>query len=306
MPYLTTNDEVKLYYEDTGAGRRFCSFTNFPRLSCLELQVVISPGAIDALPIMREAILHPRCRIGREYSQQRAIDDAWTCLTASASDKAHVAGFQGRIAALQFGIHYPERPISIVVGAAGMARADKTAQSSGRGRGVAGAGKTEGAEKFAPVYGPDPGREQLELKDRAGSRNHRAALAAFSKGAALTCAGVQARRPSPFELVAQLEKMMCPRCHYGDEDRSCLGPGAFLKRRFRRPADGFFPRPVTPSTWKEPALFNSRCRTSSLRWRAAVGCCATSGPRRRLSSDPVRSSPPPKSPAALWLRWYGR
>jgi pimeloyl-ACP methyl ester carboxylesterase len=165
----------------------------------------------------------------------------------------------GGFAALHFGINHPDRASSIVVGAAGMgAEPDKTAQFRAEVEVVAGRWEAEGAKKFAPIYGSGPGREQLELKDPRGFKEFIDQLSEHSaRGAALTLRGVQARRPSPFELVAQLEKMTVPTLIiHGDEDRSCLGTGAFLKRTI--PSAGLMVLPKTGHTvnLEEPALFN--------------------------------------------------
>src|SRR6516162_1760372 len=57
---------------------------------------------------------------------------------------------------------------------------------------------------------PDPA-EQYEMKDPRGFAEFLAQLAEHSaKGSALTLRGVQARRPSLFDLVPQLEEMTVP------------------------------------------------------------------------------------------------
>src|SRR5262249_31369360 len=135
---------------------------------------------------------------------------------------------------------------------------DKTAQFREEVEIVARRWETEGAQKVAPIYGSGPGREQLETKDPRGFKECIDQLWEHSsKGAALTLRGVQAKRPSPFELVSDLEKMTVPvLIIHGDEDRSCLGTGAFLKRV--TPSAGLMVFPKTGHTinLEEPALFN--------------------------------------------------
>ena len=111
---------------------------------------------------------------------------------------------------------------------------------------------------FAPIYGSGPGREQLEAKDPRGFKEFIVQLSEHSsKGAALTLRGVQARRPSPFELVSDLEKMTVPvLIIHGDEDRSCLGTGAFLKRVIPSAGLMVFPKTGHTINLEEPALFN--------------------------------------------------
>ena len=79
-------------------------------------------------------------------------------------DKAHIVGLSmGGFAALHFGIHYGDRALSITVGAAGMgAEPHKSAQFRQEVEVVAKRFETEGAAKFAPVYGSGPGRGSLK------------------------------------------------------------------------------------------------------------------------------------------------
>ena len=68
---------------------------------------------------------------------------------------------------------------------------------------------------------------------------------------------MQARRPSPFELVPQLEKMTVPTLIiHGDEDRPCLGTGALLKRTIPSAGLMVFPKTGHTINLEEPALFN--------------------------------------------------
>lgn len=262
MPYLKTNDGVKLYYEDSGAGRPILFIHEFSGdYRAWELQVRYFARRYRCITYNARGYPPSDVPDGVErYSQRRAVDDAVDVLNHLDIKKAHVVGLSmGGFAALHFGIHYPDRAFSIVVGAAGMgAEPDKTAQFREEVEIVARRWESEGAQKFAPIYGSGPGREQLEMKDPRGFNEFIAQLSEHSaKGAALTLRGVQARRPSPFELVSQLERMTVPLLIiHGDEDRSCLGTGAFLKRV--TPSAGLMVFPKTGHTinLEEPALFN--------------------------------------------------
>ena len=262
MPYLTTDDGVNLYYEDSGAGRPILFIHEFSGdYRAWELQVRYFARRYRC--ITYNARGYPPSDVPdsvERYSQRRAIDDAVSVLNHLKIDKAHIVGLSmGGFAALHFGIHYPDRAFSIVVGAAGMgAEPDKTEQFRREVEIVAQRWETEGAKKFAPIYGAGPGREQLELKDPRGFKEFIDQLSEHSsRGAALTLRGVQARRPSPFALVAQLEKMVVPTLIiHGDEDRSCLGTGAFLKRTIPSAGLMVFPKTGHTINLEEPALFN--------------------------------------------------
>jgi pimeloyl-ACP methyl ester carboxylesterase len=262
MPYLTTNDAVKLYYEDSGAGRPILFIHEFSGdYRAWELQVRYFARRYRC--ITYNARGYPPSEVPNsvdKYSQRRAVDDAIGVLDHLKIEKAHIVGLSmGGFAALNFGIHYPERAFSLVIGAAGMgAEPDKAAQFRQEVEVAAGRWETEGAAKFAPVYGSGPGREQLEMKDPRGFKEFIGQLSEHSAtGAALTLRGVQARRPSPFDLVAELEKMIVPTLIiHGDEDRSCLGTGAFLKRTIPSAGLMVFPKTGHTITLEEPALFN--------------------------------------------------
>ncbi len=262
MPYLTTDDQVKLYYEDSGAGRPILFIHEFSGdYRAWELQVRYFARRYRC--ITYNARGYPPSEVPNSvdrYSQRRAVDDAVGVLDHLKIEKAHIVGLSmGGFAALNFGIHYPERAFSLVVGAAGMgAEPDKAAQFRQEVEVVAGRWESEGAAKFAPIYGAGPGREQLEMKDPRGFKEFIDQLSEHSAtGAALTLRGVQARRPSPFELVPQLEQMVVPTLIiHGDEDRSCLGTGAFLKRTIPSAGLMVFPKTAHTINLEEPALFN--------------------------------------------------
>jgi pimeloyl-ACP methyl ester carboxylesterase len=262
MPYLKTNDGVKLYYEDSGAGRPILFIHEFSGdYRAWELQVRYFARRYRCITYNARGYPPSDVPDGVErYSQRRAVDDAVDVLNHLDIEKAHVVGLSmGGFAALHFGIRYADRALSIVVGAAGMgAEPDKSAQFREEVEIVARRWESEGAQKFAPIYGSGPGREQLEMKDPRGFNEFIAQLSEHSaKGAALTLRGVQARRPSPFELVSQLELMTVPLLIiHGDEDRSCLGTGAFLKRVIPSAGLMVFPKTGHTINLEEPALFN--------------------------------------------------
>jgi pimeloyl-ACP methyl ester carboxylesterase len=262
MPYLTTNDGVKLYYEECGSGRPILFIHEFSG-DCRAWEMQVRYFSRRYRCITFNARGYPPSEVPdapEKYSQRRAVDDAVDVLNHLKIDKAHIVGLSmGGFAALHFGIHYADRAFSIVVGAAGMgAEPDKMAQFRAEVEIVARRWESEGAAKFAPIYGAGPGREQLELKDPRGYREFIQQLSEHSaKGAALTMRGVQGKRPSPFELVAQLEKMTVPvLVIHGDEDKSCLVTGAFLKRTIPSAGLMVFPKTGHTINLEEPALFN--------------------------------------------------
>jgi pimeloyl-ACP methyl ester carboxylesterase len=116
----------------------------------------------------------------------------------------------------------------------------------------------EGAAKVAERYAIGPARVQFQNKNPRGWTEFAAALAAHSSlGSALTMRGVQAARPSLYELTAELAQVRVPvLVLVGDEDEGCLEPALMLKRTI--PASGLVVLPRTGHTanLEEPDVFN--------------------------------------------------
>lgn len=194
------------------------------------------------------------------YSQARAVDDIRDVMNALDLKKAHVVGLSmGGFAALHFGLTYPEQAYSLVVAGAGYG-AEKEFESYFRqvSLDVAKQFETLGAEAFSHIYGMAAARIAFLVKDPDGWAEFRKALGEHSaQGSANTMRGVQAGRPSIYDLEDRLGKMTVPTLvMVGDEDDHCLQPGIFLKRTV--PASGLAVLPKSGHTLnlEEPALFN--------------------------------------------------
>jgi pimeloyl-ACP methyl ester carboxylesterase len=78
-----------------------------------------------------------------------------------------------------------------------------------------------------------------------------------AQGAANTMRGVQMRRPSLYDLEAELGAMQVPLLVVvGDEDDHSIQPGIFLKRTVPRSGLTMFPKSGHTLNLEEPALFN--------------------------------------------------
>jgi pimeloyl-ACP methyl ester carboxylesterase len=262
MANFTTSDGVRLYYEETGVGKPILFIHEFSGdYRAWELQVRYFSRRYRCITFNARG--YPPSEVPEElekYTQRRAVDDARELLDHLRVDKAHVVGLSmGGFCAMHFGILYPERALSVTLGGVGFgAEPDKAEQFRTEVELVAKRWETEGARKFAPIYGAGPGREQLERKDPRGYAEFIAQLSEHSAlGAANTLRGVQKRRPSPFELEDKLKAMTVPALiTHGDEDRPALGTGVFLKRTI--PSAGLSVLPKTGHTMnlEEPAMFN--------------------------------------------------
>mgnify|MGYP001204184583 CR=1 FL=1 len=195
-----------------------------------------------------------------KYSQARAVDDIRDVMEKLKIPCAHIVGLSmGGFAALHFGMTYPERARSLVVASAGYG-AEKEFESYFRevSKEVAQQFETLGSEDFSHIYGLAASRIPFLVKDPRGWSEFRMMLGEHSaKGSANTMLGVQAERPSIYDLEASLEKLTIPTLVVvGDEDDHCLNPGIFLKRVI--PACGLHVIPKTGHTLnlEEPDLFN--------------------------------------------------
>ncbi len=169
----------------------------------------------------------------------------------------------GGFASLHFGLTAPERAISLTIAGAGYG-AEKQFEDYFRGVSleVAHNFATQGAKVFAGTYASGASRVQFQNKDPRGWRAFADRLATHSDiGAANTMRGVQARRPSLYDLEAEIAAMTVPALvMVGDEDDHCLQPGIFLKKTL--PAAGLAVLPKTGHTLnlEEPELFNTLLR----------------------------------------------
>jgi pimeloyl-ACP methyl ester carboxylesterase len=194
------------------------------------------------------------------YSQALAVQDIAAVMDAAGIERAHVVGLSmGGFAALHFGLDFPARARSLVVAGAGYG-AEKQYEMYFRDVSleVAKQFEEQGSAQFAKTYSLGASRVQFQNKDPRGWREFADLLGQHSSiGAANTMRGVQARRPSIYDLEDRLRAMPVPvLVVVGDEDDHCLQPGIFMKKTI--PAAGLLVLPKTGHTLnlEEPDHFN--------------------------------------------------
>ena len=262
MPLLTTDDGVKLYYEETGSGTPIVFVHEFAGdYRSHELQMRYFGQRYRS--IVYNARGYPPSDVPKDrerYSQERARDDIRAVLDALKIDKAHVVGLSmGGFAALHFGFTYPDRARSIVVAGCGYGAApDKRAQFAEEAEAAARQFEQQTMAKAAEPYGLGPTRVQFQNKDRRGWQEFVDQLRGHStEGAALTMRGVQKRRPSLFDLVDKMKAMTTPTLVMtGDEDWPCLEPGLLMKRMIPTAALVVMPNAGHTINLEDPAAFN--------------------------------------------------
>ncbi|MDB5816834.1 MAG: alpha/beta hydrolase, partial [Rhizobacter sp.] len=195
------------------------------------------------------------------YSQAIAADDIAAVMNSLGLAEAHIVGLSmGGFATLHFGLRHADRALSLCIAGAGYG-AEKAHEDYFRNVSLEVAAQFEklGAPTFAKTYSLGASRVQFQNKDRRGWQEFATWLGEHdSLGSANTMRGVQARRPSIYDLEADIAKIAVPSLVVvGDEDDHCLQPGIFLKKTI--PACGLAVMPKTGHTLnlEEPAAFNA-------------------------------------------------
>ena len=265
MPHLTTDDGVKLYYEEAGSGAPVVFVHEFAGdYRSWEPQVRYFSRRYRCIAFNARG--WPPSDVPQEvasYSQARAVRrHPLACSTHLKIDKAHIVGLSmGGLATLHFGLTYPDRARSLLVAGAGYG-SERGEREKFRNEAVVIAAKLEkeGMAAFAEAYAYGPTRVQFENKDPRGFAEFKAMLAEHSaKGAANTQLGVQRERPSIFDLEEELKPpARVPMLVVtGDEDWPCLLPGVFIKRTCPSAALLVIPNSGHAVNIEEPAAFNA-------------------------------------------------
>jgi pimeloyl-ACP methyl ester carboxylesterase len=107
-------------------------------------------------------------------------------------------------------------------------------------------------------YAVGPAHVQLQAKDPRGWQEFATRLAEHSaRGSANTLRGVQARRPSLWELTDRMRALELPTLVItGDEDHACLVPGILLKQTIPTAALAVVPNTGHAVNTEEPDIFN--------------------------------------------------
>ncbi|TAK37783.1 MAG: alpha/beta hydrolase [Betaproteobacteria bacterium] len=262
MPTLTTDDGVRLHYEETGSGTPLVFVHEFagdargwePQLrhfSRLYRCIAYNARGYPPSEVPQD--------LGR-YSQERARDDLRAVLDALGLAKAHVVGLSmGAFATLHFGMQYPERALSLTVAGGGYgAHPAQYARFQADAQANAQLMRDRGMAHFAATYGHGPTRVQLANKDPRGFAEYLRLLAEHSAiGSANTMAGYQGRRPSLYALTEEMGRIAVPvLIMAGDEEEPCLEACLLMKRCIPAAGLAILPRSGHAINLEEPELFN--------------------------------------------------
>jgi pimeloyl-ACP methyl ester carboxylesterase len=259
---LTADDGVQLFYEETGSGTPIVFVHEFAgdhrswepqvrhfsrRYRCITYNARGYPPSAVPEDVER-------------YSQARARDDIRCVLDALGLQRAHIVGLSmGAFATLHFGITYGYRALSIAVAGGGYgAHPAQYRQFQEDCRKNAALIQREGMRAFADTYGYNSTRVQFQNKDPRGFAEFIEQLAAHSAlGSANTMLGYQVRRPSLYELTAEMARIDVPALIMaGDEEEPCLEICLVMKRAIPKAGLAILPRSGHGINLEEPALFN--------------------------------------------------
>jgi pimeloyl-ACP methyl ester carboxylesterase len=262
MPHITTDDGVKLHYEEVGAGIPIVFVHEFAGdVRSWEPQLRYFGRRYRC--IAYNARGYPPSDVPEaldKYSQDRARDDIRAVLDALEIDQAHIVGLSmGGFATVHFGFTYPDRARSLAIAGCGYgAEPGKRQQFMDETAATAKRIEELGMAKASAAYAVSPARVQLQNKDPRGFAEFAAQLADHSTtGSALTMRGVQNRRPSLFDLVDKIKTITAPALIMtGDEDFPCLEPGIMMKRAIASAALVVMPNCGHAINLEDPAAFN--------------------------------------------------
>jgi pimeloyl-ACP methyl ester carboxylesterase len=262
MSFATADDGVRLHYEEAGEGTPILFIHEFAgdhrswepqvryfsrRYRCITYAArgyapSDVPDSLDA------------------YTQAQAVADAVAVLDHAGIERAHIVGLSmGGFCTLHLGLRHPERALSLVVAGCGYgAQPERQEAFRSESAVVAESFREQGAAEVAKRYSLGPARVQFQNKDPRGWQEFARQLGEHdSTGAELTMLGVQARRPSLYEMTGELEQMTTPLLLItGDEDEGCLEPDLMLKRTIPSAALLVLPRTGHTCNLEDPAAFN--------------------------------------------------
>lgn len=267
MPSLTTDDGVRLHYEEAGSGTPLVFVHEFAG-DARSWEPQLRHFSRLYRCIAYNARGYPPSEVPDDvarYSQERARDDILAVLDALGIERAHIVGLSmGAFATLHFGMRYATgggamRALSLAVAGGGYGahpahHAEFQAESLAGARRI----RDEGMAQFAATYGSGATRVQFANKDPRGFAEFQRRLAAHSAiGSANTMAGYQGRRPSLYALTEEMKRIAVPTLILaGDEEEPCLEACLLMKRCIPAAGLAILPQSGHAINLEEPGLFN--------------------------------------------------
>ncbi|MBV9260340.1 MAG: alpha/beta hydrolase [Pseudolabrys sp.] len=265
MPHITSKDGTRLYYEEAGSGPPVVFVHEYAAdYRTWEPQVRHFARSHRCVTYSQRG--YPPSDVPNEpdkYLQNVFRDDVIAVMDALEIDKAHVVGHSmGAATALHVGIHYANRCLSVTAAGCGYGSSpdpkvveESRAASRENGKMFRAQTMEEGAKKYCD----GPTRQSQKWKDPRGYAHFVKLMSEHSNIAhALVMENLQAKRPTLWEMQAELKKFAPPLLIIvGDEDEWCVDASVFLRRTV--PVSGLvvIPRTGHTVTSEEPEKFNA-------------------------------------------------
>lgn len=265
MPYVTTDDNVRLYYEEAGSGMPVVFVHEFlGDLRSWEAQLRYFSRRYRC--IAYNARGYPPSDVPNnieDYAFERQRDGVGAVLDGLGLERAHIVGLSmGAFASFYFAMRAPERVLSLTLAGIGSGSMPEVrATFAHESEAAADALLAEGWPANAQRRGVTPTRVQLQNKNPRAFAEFIAMLDEHSAtGSALTLKGYQARRPSLVDFYGQAARCTVPTLIIcGDEDEPCLDASLALKRAMRSAGLAVLPQTGHACNLEEPELFNMFC-----------------------------------------------
>jgi len=262
VPHLTTDDAVKLHYEEAGSGSPVVFVHEFAGdLRSWEPQMRYFSRTYRCIAFNARG--YPPSDVPEDvgmYSYSRAAADIVAVLRGLHIELAHVVGLSmGAYAALTLGMRHPELVRSLVVAGCGYgAEPSRREAFIGQSGVTADLFERSGSAVAADIYANVPARLSYQKKDPRGWAEFLDRLKDHSAtGSTLTLRGVQMRRPSLWDLVEDMRRIRAPTLIVtGDDDEPCLEPGLLMKRSIPGAGLLVLPRGGHAINLEEPEAFN--------------------------------------------------
>ncbi len=263
MPHAVTHDNVRLYFEETGAGTPIIFLHEFAAdYSNWEPQLrYFSRGHRCIAYSARGYAPSDVPATADLYGFRHFYADALAVLDHLGIAQAHFVGLSmGAYSSLQIGLNAPERALSMTLAAVGSgSELENLDAFRAQCRASADHYLRVGAAEVAKATREAPSRIPFLVKDPRGHADFYDALARHdATGSANTMRGFQGDRPSIYTLTEPIRKVSTPALIIcGDEDDPCIGPSLFLKKHLPAAGLAMFPKSGHVLNLEEPAWFNA-------------------------------------------------
>lgn len=262
MPYASARDGTRLHFEAAGRGTPLVFAHEFSG-DCRSWEAQMRHFSRRYRCVAFNARGYPPSEVPRarsKYSQKIVVDDIADVMRHLDLGRAHVIGCSmGGYSALNFGIRYAARALSVTAVGAGAGSQPQLRAAFLRAT-YANAQRFEalGMPRAARAGGIAAGRVTQMLKDPRGyaefCRYHEEHSAT---GLANTQRGVQAKRLAIYQLAPRLRRLKLPLLIIaGDNDDNCVEPAVFIKQICASARLWICPGTGHTVNSEEPALFN--------------------------------------------------